>query len=55
MSERDVEIAIYESHRAHELELDKATAAFEHATLSPLFLLNPDPPTVISGGSSRRF
>jgi len=33
-------IAVYEAQRAHEIELNRATAAFEHATLSPLFLLN---------------
>lgn len=33
-------IAVYEAQRAHELELNRATAAFEHAVLSPLFLLN---------------
>lgn len=34
------DIAVYEAQRAHELELNKATAAFEHALVSPLFLLN---------------
>jgi hypothetical protein len=34
------EIAIYESQRAEEVELVKATGAFEQAVLSPLFLLN---------------
>jgi hypothetical protein len=37
-TERD--LAIYQAQRAHELELNKATAAFEHALVSPLFLLN---------------
>ncbi|KZE94845.1 hypothetical protein AVP42_00772 [Agromyces sp. NDB4Y10] len=36
----DRDLAIYEAQRAHELELNKATAAFEHAVSSPLFLLN---------------
>lgn len=38
--DHEVEIAIYEAQRAHELELDRASATFEHAVLSPLFLLN---------------
>lgn len=33
-------IVVYESQRAHELELNRATAAFEHAVVAPLFLLN---------------
>lgn len=35
-----IDIAIYEAQRSQELELNRATAAFEHAVLSPLFLLN---------------
>jgi hypothetical protein len=34
------DLAVYEAQRAHELELNKATAAFEHAIVSALFLLN---------------
>lgn len=34
------EIEIYRAVRAHELELNKAVAAFEHAVLAPLYLLN---------------
>ncbi|MGH1488064.1 MAG: hypothetical protein ACRBK7_01515 [Acidimicrobiales bacterium] len=33
-------IEIYKAVRAHELELNKAVAAFEHAVLAPLYLLN---------------
>ena len=40
------ERAIYQGQREHELELNRATAAYEHAIVSPLFLLN--------GGSRRR-
>jgi len=39
-SQSENERVIYESQRNHELELNKATAAFEHAIVSPLFLLN---------------
>jgi hypothetical protein len=34
------DIAVYQAQRAHELELNKATATFEHAVASALFLLN---------------
>jgi hypothetical protein len=34
------ERAIYQGQREHELELNRATAAYEHAIVSPLFLLN---------------
>lgn len=34
------DLAIYKAVRAHELELNRATAAFEHAVLAPLYLLN---------------
>lgn len=34
------DLAVYQAQRAHELELNKATAAFEHAIVSALFLLN---------------
>ncbi|KQO98482.1 hypothetical protein [Leifsonia sp. Leaf264] len=34
------ELAVYQGQRAHELELNRATSAFEHALLSPLFILN---------------
>jgi len=34
------EIEVYKAVRAHELELNRATAGFEHAVLTPLFLLN---------------
>jgi hypothetical protein len=34
------ERVVYRTQREHEIELNKATAAFEHAIVSPLFLLN---------------
>lgn len=34
------DIAVYEAVRAHELMLNQATGAFEHAVLAPLYLLN---------------
>ncbi len=33
-------LAVYEAVRAHERQLNTATAAFEHAVIAPLFLLN---------------
>lgn len=36
----DRQLEIYKALKQHELELNKATAAFEHAILQPLFLLN---------------
>jgi hypothetical protein len=39
-TEADRELEICRAVRAHELELNRATAAFEHAVLAPLFLLN---------------
>lgn len=39
-SRAENERSIYQAQRAHELELNKATAAFEHAVISPLVLLN---------------
>ena len=35
-----LDLDVYNAVRAHELELNRATAAFEHAVLSPLYLLN---------------
>jgi hypothetical protein len=40
MSLGDNEKAVYQAQRNHELELNRATGAFEHAVISPLFLLN---------------
>ncbi|MGC5173273.1 hypothetical protein ACLQ2Q_21745 [Microbacterium sp. DT81.1] len=40
MPTNDRDIAVYQTQRAHEVELNRATAAFEHAMVSPLFLLN---------------
>jgi hypothetical protein len=31
---------VYKAHRAHELMLNEATSAFEHAAIAPLLLLN---------------
>jgi hypothetical protein len=31
---------VYQAQRAHELELNRATATFEHAVISPVLLLN---------------
>lgn len=35
-----VALAVYEAQRNHEIELNRATATFEHALVTPLFLLN---------------
>lgn len=37
---RDTSIEIYKAIRAHELMLNQATAAFEHAVTAPLIVLN---------------
>ena len=34
------ELEVYKAVRAHELMLDQATAAFEHAAIAPLLLIN---------------
>lgn len=36
----DKELAVYQAQRNHEVELNRATGAFEHEVISPLFLLN---------------
>ena len=36
----EVDVQVYQAVRAHEVELNRATAAFEHAVLAPLYLLN---------------
>jgi hypothetical protein len=36
----DADVEIYRAYRAHELELNRATSAFEHAALAPLYLVN---------------
>jgi hypothetical protein len=37
---REVEVEVYRAERAHELMLNEATSAFEHAAIAPLLLLN---------------
>jgi hypothetical protein len=40
MDKGEMRMKIYDAVRAHELELNRAAIQFEHAILSPLFLLN---------------
>ena len=40
MDEGEMRMQVYDAVRAHELELNRAAVQFEHAVLSPLFLLN---------------
>ena len=38
--DQNLNLEVYKATHSHELELNRATATFEHAVLSPLYLLN---------------